>query len=425
MPIDSQPGQNLSAELIQAQLKRIQASELFVHSRRYPAFLEFVVLKALEGKQDELKERTIGVEAFKRSPDYDLNADPVVRFIAGEVRKRLAQYYYEPEHQAELRIELRPGSYVPEFKYVALSAAEGDRGHALALETTGKTLTIEPQANKPTIDLPADIASPQTGARLRQRRILVGLAAAASLVLVLLASAASYFWVRTNTASEEFWRPVLSSPNAVLICIGSPEAFVSNERLDSDRASSAGGHPLSSNPVAMADAVVVAKIQQVLFNHSKQYSLQAHADVSFSDLQKGSVILISAFDNPWTMRLTDPLRFHFVRTGPSIYEIDDRLDPHRRWVLDTMTPFTRVGHDYGIVARFHDPTTDQMVVVAAGIGENGTLAAGNLIADKRFLEEDEVKGELPRRYQNLEAVVETETIDGKPGPPRILAVQTW
>jgi hypothetical protein len=39
-----------------------------------------------------------------------------VRVIAGEVRKRLAQYYYEPEHRGELRIELHPGSYVPEFK---------------------------------------------------------------------------------------------------------------------------------------------------------------------------------------------------------------------------------------------------------------------------------------------------------------------
>jgi hypothetical protein len=31
--------------------------------------------------------------------------------IAGEVRKRLAQYYYEGKHQEEVRIELHPGAY--------------------------------------------------------------------------------------------------------------------------------------------------------------------------------------------------------------------------------------------------------------------------------------------------------------------------
>ena len=83
---------DVSAKTVEEQLHRLQSSSLFIHSRRYPLFLEHVVRKTLEGKSDELKERIIGIEAFGRPADYDLNTDPVVRTTAGEVRRRLAQY---------------------------------------------------------------------------------------------------------------------------------------------------------------------------------------------------------------------------------------------------------------------------------------------------------------------------------------------
>ena len=55
-----------------------------------PGLLRYVVEQTLSGNEENLKERTLGVEVFRRSPDYDTNLDPVVRLSAGEVRKRLA-----------------------------------------------------------------------------------------------------------------------------------------------------------------------------------------------------------------------------------------------------------------------------------------------------------------------------------------------
>jgi hypothetical protein len=43
----------------------------------------------------------------------------VVRTTAAEVRKRLIQYYYSPDHAGELVIELPLGSYVPSFRELA------------------------------------------------------------------------------------------------------------------------------------------------------------------------------------------------------------------------------------------------------------------------------------------------------------------
>ena len=77
--------------------------------------LRYVVRAAIDGRASDLKERTLGVEVFGRDPDYDTNADPVVRISAGEVRKRIAQFYHENGHGVKLEIELPVGSYVPEF----------------------------------------------------------------------------------------------------------------------------------------------------------------------------------------------------------------------------------------------------------------------------------------------------------------------
>ncbi|HUP03598.1 MAG TPA: hypothetical protein VMU19_06395, partial [Bryobacteraceae bacterium] len=100
---------------VQEQLDRLLANPAFKNSKRYPALLRFAVERVLAGYTDSVKERTIGVEVFHRNPNYDTNQDPVVRTTAVEVRKRLAQYYADPEHSGELRIEFPAGSYMPEF----------------------------------------------------------------------------------------------------------------------------------------------------------------------------------------------------------------------------------------------------------------------------------------------------------------------
>src|SRR5579871_1791726 len=109
----------LSAEerqLVVQELDAILDNHHFRGSKRYPALLRHVVYAALDGDIGDLKERTLGIEVFGRAPDYDTSADPVVRFSASEVRKRLAQYYQEQGERVHLQIELPLGSYVPQFQ---------------------------------------------------------------------------------------------------------------------------------------------------------------------------------------------------------------------------------------------------------------------------------------------------------------------
>src|SRR5271170_3713538 len=115
-----------NAALVREQLNRLLAHPLFTNSKRYPVLLAYTVEQALLGNAGELKERTIGIEAFGREPSYDVNLDPVVRTTAAEVRKRLIQYYYSPEHAGELVIELPLGSYVPSFRELAHQSSASD-----------------------------------------------------------------------------------------------------------------------------------------------------------------------------------------------------------------------------------------------------------------------------------------------------------
>ena len=106
---------SIDPNAVREQLERLLASPIFSHSRICASFLRYVVEEDLKGNAKYLKERQIGIEVFSREPAYDSEEDPVVRRSALEVRKRIAQYYYMPEHENELRIDLKPGSYVPEF----------------------------------------------------------------------------------------------------------------------------------------------------------------------------------------------------------------------------------------------------------------------------------------------------------------------
>src|SRR5436309_14035767 len=116
-PVRQGAGDPVEAGLIREELHRILAGTSFRSSKRCSEFLSFVVERTLDGRGDDLKERTLGVSLFGRTPAYDTPGDPVVRVKANEVRKRLAQYYDDHGALAHVRIDLPPGSYVPVLRY--------------------------------------------------------------------------------------------------------------------------------------------------------------------------------------------------------------------------------------------------------------------------------------------------------------------
>ncbi len=114
------------ATAVRDQLARIVNSSGFVSSARLCRFLTHIVNRTIEADIDGLKEFSIAMELFDRSSEYDPNIDAIVRVEARRLRAKLKAYYEEGQGAAAdpVLIGLRPGSYVPVFRWLDTQPAK-------------------------------------------------------------------------------------------------------------------------------------------------------------------------------------------------------------------------------------------------------------------------------------------------------------
>lgn len=368
---------------VREQLERLLTSPTFLTSKRLSAFLRYIVEVTLENGGGDLKERVIGVKVFGRSPDYDTGAEPVVRVSAGELRKRLAQYYYEPAHSAELRIELPTGSYHPVFHFPAPT-----------------TDLIEPETTIVEIEQPRVVPS-AIGSRGRKMAIAGGVAG------VLAAGIAAFMIFGTpGDAYNQFWQPVVQADGPVLIYPG-------------------GNH--ADNRMVVEDALALVDLTGDLRAKGKPYRILTEPELTPETMKQGPSVLIGAFTNSISRRLTEQLRFTFAKdnaTSPAY--IQDRQNPGRReWVMPANLPPDAAYTDYAIVSRVVDPVTDRVGVVSAGIRRRGTLAAAEFLSHPEQL--DALADRAPRdwRRMNMQAVLSVAVRNGKADRAQVIASYFW
>jgi hypothetical protein len=419
------------------ELQKVLASPHFCNSKRYPALLKYIVENTLAGKADLLKERTLGVEVFERPATYDTNADTVVRYTAGEVRKRLLLFYHEDGKDSNIRIYLPAGSYVPEFLQGHEKAEETRDPADLEARSLLKADSFEDRkggvaelalasqhgmADRPFWPVsPAEIAaSLDQGRRKKRSRILLWSAAT---FVVVIAAAAGFLWrYRTShpeTIVDEFWAPVLRDQHQVVICTGSV-VFAQNRYSGVITAGANGNveYPF----VSMQGAAAIAEIEAAMERSGIRTQLIAAPWSTLTDLREHSVTLLGAYNNQWTIRLMEPLRYHFMPDPQA--RIVDGMQPATGWERDQSVPYSNAD-DYALVARFRDPTTDGWVVALAGLGRNGTEAAAQFVTSPHYLELLKEKMGSNFGNRNIEVVLKVKVIEAKTGAPSILAVYTW
>jgi hypothetical protein len=422
-------------EAVLRELEKVLTSPQFSSSKRYPALLQYVVKNTLDGKSDLLKERTLGVEVFDRPPTYDTNADTVVRYTAGEVRKRLLLYYHEHGRTSQIRISLPAGSYVPEFLQgqeeqdetrvdpgTAASPVTAARPSATA---AGETREPEPVAlltlaarNSPSFGA-AEVSPGLAPGRNRSiTRRMLWLACAVFVVAIAVTGINwRYRAVHPRTALDDFWAPVLHDQRTVLICTGS--VIFAPERFSGTLTA---GKDIQYPFVSMESASAISHVSGLLQGSGVQIQLKSAGATPLTELREHSFVLLGAFNNQWSLRLVEPLRFHFAPLPAE--SIVDQMQPQVRWVRDPSLPYASAD-DYALVARYRDNTTDSWVVVLAGIGRNGTEAAAEFASSPHYMQL--LRDQLGKDFSNwnVEAVLKVSVIDGKTGAPSILAVHAW
>ena len=277
-----------------AQLARVLDSPQFHSSKRCSLFLRYVVEQAVERRLDCLKERTLGIAVFDRDPHYDTNQDPIVRSTAGEVRKRLAQYYLDPGHDDELRIGIPTGSYMPEV-------------HPPAERT-------EPVLG--TVVLPRPVSRP-------------GRWWIAAAVFAVAVAAAGYLYFR-KTDLDRFWAPLIDGQGPLLVCLGQPRAYgftpATEQAMDDwfDKPDEPRNPPpeIATIPLSavvpswtrytgVGNAQALARISWLMAIRGKRIQVRGGRSLSLADLRGKPAVLIGAFSNQWTLDLTGHLRFYF------------------------------------------------------------------------------------------------------------------
>jgi hypothetical protein len=419
----------LTADMIRGQLELLVRDEVFRSSKRSVSFLKYVVEQTLNGSADQIKERTIGVEVFGRDPSYDTSLDHIVRTAATELRKKLATYYVDEKHRNELRMGLVPGSYIPRF------SLPGSARHGVlepVTEVEGAEAPFEtqvPHIHFGAVALPAHPSAAKEAVKPKHRWVSgVAIAAVAALAVLSL-----YTWFHRADPEDLFWSPVLETPGPVLLVVGDHP----NGPPTVPEANGTGGvvTPVpssdSSQTVPFADTVTIARVVGALEARKKNVLIRRGNSSSFSDLREGAVVLIGAFNNEWSLRLTRPLRYSLAMDPDQhlVYIRDAKNPSSRNWSWATNQPPEPITganspkiQDFALISRIRDSETGHVVVVIGGLYTYGTQAAGEFLTDPEVMKSIASQMRPNGVAQNLQIVLGTTVTDGTPGPPKVLAV---
>lgn len=282
------PSNDEERGLVQEELERILADPRFGTSRRYPALLRYVVEKTLIGDTEHLKERTLGIEVFHRPTDYDTNEDPVVRVTAGEVRKRIAQFYRERQKRGPLEIALPLGGYVPQFLWIALFE------EVVPLVSGAPPIVSGPGTRNHDADIPADPFSdnphnigrstvqPQTSTAPRHS-LLIGIAIGVAIMLLFSLASSLIHRSKASTPLMEVWNPLLNNQDMVLISVGRPHTDGQEVRLSPE--TTIGEHFLLPEfRISLSAVQAASQITGFLQTQKKHFRIQDAYSNTLQDL---------------------------------------------------------------------------------------------------------------------------------------------
>jgi hypothetical protein len=421
--VDAKPKLELpKPEEIRIHLREVLKSSAFQGSKRCQQFLAYVCEKSLGVETVSLKERTIAVEVFGRSPQSDLADDTIVRVGAREVRKRLQQYYLTPDGTSTLiRIDLPTGSYAPEFHYANVS---------------------KPPAETPLLELPPV-------PRDRPHRVRLLLIAVAAVIAVTGAAILTAKWARGSPEEQaftRFWEPVFRSPEPLLLAIAHPIVYHPSARamqlseeglapqevnvprpiqVPPDKLNGSDLLPVLNQYVGYGDMVAANEVTAMLAQRSRRVRLRLASGIEFPDLRKTNTLLIGAISNIWTMRLQQSWRFQF-RWTPAVRTvvIDTMSGDKRQWFVDSKAD-EAYQEDYVMVSRIRNSITGGLLLVGAGLKGVGTEAAGHLLVDAEQL--GTILRKLPSDWEakNLQILLHVKVIGNAPAQPELVAWHVW
>jgi hypothetical protein len=385
------------------EMNRIEESREFRASKRCFEFLHYVVERKLNGQLETLKERVIGMELFGRPVSYEPSEDATVRVKAGQVRKRLHDFYASEGMFNPIRIDLPQGSYVPLFRY---------------LDQTHTALSLPPKPDADTLTevvLGEQNKAPNWASFLHSWKWRIGISIA---LLTIVIGYLSVFRSGhpASTPADQFWAPLVSGGNPVWLCASAVPVFTQKQ----DPPNTLDDMVLIRDQfVAVSDLNAVTHISEMLTQMKHPYRLRVGAELSYHDLQTAPAIFVGYSYSRWN-EISRQLRFSL--TGNAVLENGHPTE----WKLSSSyAADPQLTQDYALISRFFDPNTHNVLVEIAGISHYGTEAAADVASNTALF--SEILRELPPGWQNknIQILLRVNIVHGAPGVPVPVVTHVW
>jgi hypothetical protein len=427
--------------ILRRHLQEIVEGTAFRGSHRSAQFLKHVVEQAIAGNSESLKERTIGIELFGRSPSYDTSEDAIVRVTASDVRRRLLQHYGMYGTASEIRLSLPLGSYIPEVR------RDSPLIEPLARPAEAPADPVLPNAApQPLVETPQLAPPPQ---KFRRVPVVSKWVVFAVLLAGLNLAAWVVFW---NHSSRIESRPSSILPwSALFRSTGSTKVITSDSNIE--KIERLSGEPISlsdyanqqyiPNPSALppeilhfskdflqgdlaptVDLGVVARIAELAQASSSKIDVRGARQIRLSDVYTDDnfIFLGSPRSNPWASLFNDQLDFQFVLDQREIIRNVHPRSTEKPSYVPTAGGYA-TGQSFATISFIGNPGRSGHVMLLAGANAEGTAATGELVADGRRLSAElkncGISTSGPIRYFQL--LLALNTMAGSPSDVKVIA----
>ncbi len=349
-----------------AEVRKILESRTFRDTEVLKRLFDYLAQQALKDQGGDLKEYTVGLEAFGKSSDYNPQIDSSVRVQAGKLRQRLDAYYRTEGAEDDFIVELPKGHFNLEFRPRAVTAS------------TPSIVFAEPKKKLPWLWI------------------------AGGAVLLLLVLASTLYVTRSHRPvqqtdwtpeMQEFWGPFLEGPRPIMVAVGTPlflkigNSFFRDPSLNSwDKASKSseirqvervtGGTSVSTafNYTGIGEAEGAFELERLLLPRGHDLTLQASSNLTWDDIGRYNMIFLGPPKfNPQTLDLPIPQDFeilhgqvqnlHPAPGEPQVFE--------EKWSADR----TNLEEGHALISRLPGlHQTGEMLVLAGSSTESSRAA---------------------------------------------------
>jgi len=431
-----------SADVCQT-LEKVLSSKYFVHAHKKRQFLNVVCDFYLKGRAHELNEYVLAYDVFGRDNTYNPSADPIVRVVAHEIRKKLESYYQNEGAGDEIRMELPAGSYQPVFHRQILPPPEEIKNVVIPVETEN-----EPVPKRQPMNVGMIVLS------------LVSLALAVSVIVLALSNWALRHKpasTRDVSAYGTVWESFLTDSTPPVVVLSNPpvprlsnthepEILLKDSVPLSSDAIKALREKLVTNPqtlmgdanikyqnprrltisnhnhTGLGEAIGLHYLTNFFRDMNREIALKQSRTLSAEDLKNRNVIMLGgAWVNDWSGKLPDDEDFAYS-VNATILNRNPQTGEEGEYVPQFDDRTGALLTDYALITIKPNLTAANKVMVLSGIYSQGTEAAVEFVTVRDYLNQINQRLEQSNMPGHFQALLKVGVENGIPTTVSILAL---